>query len=290
VLYHVCFNPVIDECHVKNNTHHVLFRRQLVCPTRSYYLGNDSAPTSQGEALRVQRRQKKKKSSRKQQQAAERELVELNNEGQSAGDVSHKSDSRDSASATTTETDVSSDASGAGNPFAHHVSPSSATSSSLANETVRRERRTSQGGSAGDDVSVNANDNSDDDATAAGEDDDDNDDTCREEEASLKELLTISQGGEEEEPVDGEGGWSLVSADWYRSWIAFLEGGPRPGRINNAVLLKSASGRDGDAQPRSGLKVGVDYVGFDARAWGILSEVYGADVRIDRIHVDIYGP
>ena len=98
---------------------------------------------------------------------------------------------------------------------------------------------------------------------------------CRHEEARLQSLFKCSLFSTDVP----KGGWYLVSSSWYHAWVSFIEGSLlRPKMINNAELLHPVSG---EAFP--GLLPNKDYVGVDSVGWGVLSEIYGADVMLSRL-------
>ena len=113
---------------------------------------------------------------------------------------------------------------------------------------------------------------------------------CRQEESKLLKLLNVAVHPLEAKAIEEKsqkmGGafekWYLLDADWFREWSAFLKGGERPGRIENGKLVS----RSGEAWP--GLEAGTSYVAIDEPAWGLLSELYGADAPIVRKTFDIY--
>jgi len=102
-------------------------------------------------------------------------------------------------------------------------------------------------------------------------------DVHRAEEARLVPLLTVVSS--DKDAAAQENGspteWHIVDAAWWRAWCAFVKGGPRPGSIRNAALLA-----DGGHALWAGLSPGENYVGMTAQSFGLLSELYGADLDI----------
>jgi len=104
----------------------------------------------------------------------------------------------------------------------------------------------------------------------------------RNEEAKLFEYLNILVHPSEE-PKSSSETWFLLEADWFRAWSGFLKGGPRPGKINNSRLINGE-----DELPWPAQEPGRHYVALDTQAWALLSELYGADITIERKHFEIY--
>ena len=95
------------------------------------------------------------------------------------------------------------------------------------------------------------------------------------EEAKLLPLLTVVQTERDAAELEttGQSEWYIVDGGWWRAWCAFVKGGPRPGPIRNAALLA-----DGGHALWTGLAAGENYVGMTAQSFGLLSELYGADL------------
>lgn len=62
----------------------------------------------------------------------------------------------------------------------------------------------------------------------------------------------------------------LVNKNWFDSWTAFLRGDERPGIISNATVDQSTG------------ELGQQFVGLDAKGWGVLSELYSYDMEITK--------
>jgi hypothetical protein len=105
-------------------------------------------------------------------------------------------------------------------------------------------------------------------------------DICREEESKLLNKLTVALHPAEVETIEENRkkniSWFLVEAGWWRAWTSFLKGSvTRPGEICNANLLSE----DGSSLWPT-LQHGDHFVAMDKKSWGIISDIYGADVSV----------
>mmetsp|Transcript_34467 Transcript_34467/g.73426 ORF Transcript_34467/g.73426 Transcript_34467/m.73426 type:complete len:880 (-) Transcript_34467:214-2853(-) len=91
----------------------------------------------------------------------------------------------------------------------------------------------------------------------------------------------------------GEGhGWYLVDAVWVNKWKRYVRSDPiteihdisatAPGPVNNGRLL------DKHGEPRSGLKLRIDYIGVNARVWWLFMHVHGGGPALCRQELDLY--
>ena len=82
--------------------------------------------------------------------------------------------------------------------------------------------------------------------------------------------------------------WYVIDSGWLRQWRGFVEGGTRPGRIDNGKLVETAAG--GGIQPREGLTKAEHYRAVNPAVWEYFLAEYGGGPEICRATIDIYSP
>lgn len=90
---------------------------------------------------------------------------------------------------------------------------------------------------------------------------------------------------------DGQG-WYIVDAAWVSRWKRYVRAEPvtdvrdmcAPGPITNGRLLD----KERPGEPRSGLRLRIDYIGVNARVWWLFAHVHGGGPTVCREELDIY--
>jgi CRP-like cAMP-binding protein len=80
--------------------------------------------------------------------------------------------------------------------------------------------------------------------------------------------------------------WFIIDAEWLQEWRSYVQGGKRPGPINNAHMLEANS--SGVYVARAGLTKAHDYRAVNDRVWAFFQRAYGGGPTLARGKVDIY--
>lgn len=77
-------------------------------------------------------------------------------------------------------------------------------------------------------------------------------------------------------------GYYVIAMDWIKSWLGYIQGGKRPGRLETSQLFET------NGKPKSGLKLAKDYRVFNQKQWEYLYSIYGGDPPIACAAASIY--